>query len=83
MLCGRDVSPMGKSQILLLSMTVMLLCGCHSTVTKPQLYAQARRLRTAVPQGQMIHEGSDSKYDYYRFEPGGQRFKVLRNPNAP
>jgi hypothetical protein len=67
----------------ILAVCLLLLGACHSEVTKPQLYAQARRLRAETPQGQMIHEGSDSKYDYYRFEPGGQRFKVARPLSIP
>jgi len=58
----------------------ILLGGCDSTVTRPQLLAQARHLRASTPQGQMLHVGSDDKYEYYRFEPGGQRYKV---PHAP
>ncbi len=66
-----------------LAACLILLGACHSEVTKPQLYARARQLRTDNPQGQMIHEGSDKDFDYYRFEPGGQRFKVARPAIVP
>jgi hypothetical protein len=74
---------MSLRSVILLAAFAIPLGGCDSTVTKPQLYSEARRLRTVTPQGQMIHVGSDSKYDYYRFEPGGQRYKVPRPATLP
>ena len=74
---------MRRAIAVILLVSVVLPGGCDSTVTKRQLYAQNRQLRTATPLGQMVHTGSDDKYDYYQFQPGGQRYKVLKPQAVP